>query len=327
MKREAAATECLVHILIPCYGRVAYLRESVQSVITELGRHGDSRSVRITVVDDASPRSEIAEAVAAFPEVSYLRNARNLGIVGNFNHCLEISEGKYSVFMGSDDLFSPGYLEQITFAIREFCSPTIICPSVAVIDWHSQPSNPLADRVKRVIMPRRTGRVPSLANRDFSCVESSGDRAVARLMVGDYLYFPALAWKTQALRSVGFSQSAGVATDLYAACRCLLRGGTLVTFRSRPAVFRYRRHAESASSVGAGDGTRVEEERWVHEQVGRLARQRGWKLTPIAASLRPTSRLHSWSGRVGSSRLGQALASVTSSAGGRANTGQPSDRS
>lgn len=327
MTREPAAGDCLVHILVPSYGRVEYLREAVQSVVAELGRHGDSRSVRVTVVDDASPTSDIAETVEAFPEVTYVRNDQNLGMVGNFNRCLEISEGTYTVFMGSDDVFSPGYLEQVVFAIREFRSPTIICPSVAVIDSLSQPSDPLADRVKRVIMPRRTGRVHSRASGTFICVESSGDRAVARLMMGDYLYFPALAWETRALRSVGFSESAGVATDLYAICQCLLRNGTLVTFRSRRAAFRYRRHAESASSVGAEDGTRVEEERWVHEQVGRLARQRGWKLTPLAASLRPTSRLHAWSIRVESSRLGHALTSISSSGEGKASGGQPPDRS
>lgn len=324
--RPTARQECLVHILIPSYGRAEYLRETVQSIVNELGRFGDHPTMRVTVVDDGSPTSDIAEIAGEFRTVAYVRNNRNLGVVGNFNRCLEISEGRYTVFMGSDDLLSPGYLEQVVLAIGEFRSPTVICPSVSVIDASSQPSNPLGDRVKRMIMPRASRRIRSGA-REFACVESSGDRAVARLMMGDYVYFPALAWNTEALRSVGFCATAGVATDLFALSRCLLAGGTLVTFRSTPAVFRYRRHPESVSSVAARAGTQVGEERWVHEQVGRIARRQGWGLTRAAACLRPTSRLHAWSVRIGASRFGNALATMALSSGCKACGPESADRS
>lgn len=327
MTPPAPPLECLVHVLIPSYGHVDYLRGSVQSVIDEIDRYGDHDAFRVTVVDDGSPTSEIADTVKEFPTVLYVRNDRNLGVVGNFNRCLEISTGTYTVFLGSDDLFSRGYLGQIGFAIREFQSPTVICPSVTVIDASSKPSNPLGDRVKRMIMPRAGRRFRSRAARDFTCVMSSGDRAVARLMIGDYVYFPALAWNTEALRSVGFCGAAGVATDLYALSRCLLAGGTLVTFRSTPGVFRYRRHSESVSSIAARAGTQVEEERWVHEQVGRMARRRGWRVTAVAAALRPTSRLHAWSVRIGSSRLGHAVAAMALPSGGQVSGRQPADRS
>src|SRR5205823_5588078 len=73
---------------IPYYRGLAYLRRAIESVF---GQH--SSNWRMLVVDDGS--DEPAESlVKQFRDarVSYLRNAATLGMAGNWNRCLDLSQ-------------------------------------------------------------------------------------------------------------------------------------------------------------------------------------------------------------------------------------------
>ena len=47
-----------------------------------------------------------------------MRNAANLGMVGNFNRCLELATGEYIKFLCADDLLAPDCVERMLLAIQ-----------------------------------------------------------------------------------------------------------------------------------------------------------------------------------------------------------------
>jgi hypothetical protein len=150
---------------------------------------------------------------------------------------------------------------------------------VTVVDGSGAVVRPLADRVKGVLAPH--GREPRLL---------SGDRLVAGLLTGNWLYLPALAWRTDVLQRYGFRPDMTTALDLDTELRVLMDGGSLAR-DPRPA-FRYRRHAASVSSRSAVAGERFAEERALYAWAAGRAAELGWRRSVLAARVQLTSRLH-----------------------------------
>ena len=76
-------------------------------------------SIEIVICEDFSPRrSEIRKVVETFRQNSpiktrYFENEANLGFDGTFNNLRKSSSGRWLMFMGDDDEFVPGALDQM----------------------------------------------------------------------------------------------------------------------------------------------------------------------------------------------------------------------
>lgn len=92
-----------VSVCIPVYNGENYLAQSIASVLGQTWR-----DLRLIVVDncssDATP--EIARSFAD-PRLSYHRNPANLGLVGNFNRCLDLADGELVCIWHHDDVMLP----------------------------------------------------------------------------------------------------------------------------------------------------------------------------------------------------------------------------
>ncbi len=98
-----------VTVVIPTFNRQAMLLEAVQSALAQ--RYG---SFEVLVSDNAS-EDGTREAMAAFaadPRFRYVRNATNLGMVGNWRSAVfEHARGEFFLLLSDDDvLLDPGYL-------------------------------------------------------------------------------------------------------------------------------------------------------------------------------------------------------------------------
>ena len=82
-----AVTSPGIDILMPYYGDVALMQESVRSVLSQT-----DPDWHLTVVDDGEAAG-VPEWFAALGDerVSYLRNPVNLGVSGNFQKCLGLA--------------------------------------------------------------------------------------------------------------------------------------------------------------------------------------------------------------------------------------------
>jgi glycosyltransferase involved in cell wall biosynthesis len=262
----------LLHVLVPAYGPSPYLAETLSTALLA----GDADTL-ITVVDDGSP-TEHVRATAAAAGVEVVRLDVNRGVAGAFQACIDLSRGDYSVLLGSDDLLLPSYVAEVRRLVAAHDAPAIVQPGVEVVDERGAPIFPLTDRVKRLLTPSEEGAL-------------AGDRLAASLLLGNWLYFPSLAWRTDLLREYGFRSDMQTALDLDLELR-LVFGGASVAFSPEPA-FRYRRHAGSASSQSALDGERFVEESSLYRWAAQQSRARGWWRSGLAARAHPTSRLHS----------------------------------
>ena len=93
-----------LEIFIPYWGDPGLLRATVDSVRAQT----DPRWT-LVVVDDCYPDPSVAESFARErdPRIRYQRNAENLGIVGNFQRCLDLALVLDMVTDGSSLLLDP----------------------------------------------------------------------------------------------------------------------------------------------------------------------------------------------------------------------------
>ncbi|MGV3528889.1 MAG: glycosyltransferase family 2 protein [Flavisolibacter sp.] len=102
----------LISICIPSYNRPAQLNKLLNSIDCSPG------FVEIVVAEDNSPnRALISEVVRCFSEESdynviYHENKVNLGYDANLRNLIRLASGKFVMFIGDDDWFVEGALEQ-----------------------------------------------------------------------------------------------------------------------------------------------------------------------------------------------------------------------
>ncbi|MCL2090425.1 MAG: glycosyltransferase [Micrococcales bacterium] len=264
-------------ILVPYWGDPSLLRTTVESVLAQT-----DPGWTLTVVDDAYPDLTAGEYLSGIddPRVRYVRNETNLGLAGNFQRCLDLATEDLVVFPGCDDLLDPGYAATVLAAAERFPQATVVQPGVRVVDQDGNPASTLVDTVKqRFLAPRsRTARL------------LSGESAMVGLMRGNWLYWPSLTFRREAVASVGFREGFPVVLDLALVVDLLTAGGSVL--RVPEVCFAYRRHTGSASSEAAVDGSRFAEERRYFALAATQAVRLGWRRAARAARRHTTSRAH-----------------------------------
>jgi len=103
-----------VSILIPTYNGARYLEACLDSVLSQT-----YKDIEILAVDDNSTDAtfEILERYATSDQrIRLVRNEHNLGLVGNWNHCIELARGKWIKFVFQDDLIAPKCVEEMLTA-------------------------------------------------------------------------------------------------------------------------------------------------------------------------------------------------------------------
>ncbi len=263
-------------ILLPYYGDVALMQTAVHSVLAL-----DGDDWRLTVVDDGTePDVPGWFESLAHPRVRYLRNEHNLGVTGNFNRCVELAEYDHLVMMGCDDVMHPNYLRVVREALAAHPDSAMVQPGVIVIDGAGQPTATLGDSVKRRLY----------GPKDAGSALLGGEALAAGLLRGNWLYFPSICWRTDAVREFGFRQDLGVIQDLALVMDLLVNGESLVT--AREVCFSYRRHSLSESSAKAFSGDRFTEARRFFLETAARLDALGWSEAATAARRHRSTRLH-----------------------------------
>ncbi|HLX29950.1 MAG TPA: glycosyltransferase family 2 protein [Casimicrobiaceae bacterium] len=93
-----------VSICLPTYNGARYLRECLASALAQT--HGD---FELVVVDDRSTDETmdiIRDVAHADSRVRVFENDANLGLVGNWNRCIELSSAPWIKFVFQDDLLA-----------------------------------------------------------------------------------------------------------------------------------------------------------------------------------------------------------------------------
>ena len=99
-----------VSIIIPVYNTEKYLREALDSVLAQT-----MTDFEVLCVNDASPDSSLEilnEYAAKDPRVTVINSETNKGLAGARNLALPHAQGKYLLFLDSDDIFDPQLVEK-----------------------------------------------------------------------------------------------------------------------------------------------------------------------------------------------------------------------
>lgn len=105
----------LVSICIPAYNNEKDIKQTILSLLKQT-----YKNIEIVVVDDASTDSTAALVESLKDERIHLyRNEKNLGMAGNWNHCVELSRGEYVKLICADDRLVPESIEVEIKAMKE----------------------------------------------------------------------------------------------------------------------------------------------------------------------------------------------------------------
>jgi GT2 family glycosyltransferase len=99
-----------IDVVVPCYRYAHYLRECVQSVLSQ-----GIDDLRLLIIDDHSPDNtpEVGAAlVHEDPRVSYLRHDVNVGHISTFNEGIDWTRADYMLLISADDYLLPGALQR-----------------------------------------------------------------------------------------------------------------------------------------------------------------------------------------------------------------------
>ena len=263
-------------IALPFYGDVAFMKQTVQSILNQ-----SDPNWRLVVVDDGYPDDTIPSWFESLKDerIEYQRNVKNLGANGNFQKCLGLLSADYCLVMGADDLLEPNFVERINELISSNPGISMIHPGVKVIDEKNEVISTRSDHVKK-----------SIRESQDNLSTLRGEALAESLMKGNWMYFPSIVWKTKTIQEIGFRPGFHVCQDLGLAMDLIMQGGEMALIDDE--IFRYRRHQESDSSLKAINGERFKDEKHFFNVMAKDLKEIGWRSAARAAKLHSTSRLH-----------------------------------
>lgn len=119
----------LVSVIVPVYKVEQYIRQCVDSILTQT-----YRNLEIILVDDGSPDNcpQICDEYALTDRRVVVIHQRNGGVANARNSALNICTGDYVAFVDSDDWIESNMIQRMLSAVREhdvdaaFCRANII---------------------------------------------------------------------------------------------------------------------------------------------------------------------------------------------------------
>ena len=261
-----------VSVVVAAYGDVPYLEETLSSLVKS-----QPECVPVFVLDDFSPTSDVLDIAHKFADrITYVRSEVNRGVSGSFNAAADLVDTDYLMLVGPDD--------RVTSSLQDFLSglepsafdAVVIQPGVSVIDSKGDAANPMNDRVKNWIAPKKDSL-------------HFGEGLAVSLLKGDWAYNPSLLWKVSYLKEARYDESLKTAMDLDILLKLTFEGKGL--YRSSSKVFEYRRHSEAVSSKNAG-AQQFGEELSIHKWAYKSAQVKNWNKAAKWARLAITPRLH-----------------------------------
>ncbi len=105
-----------VDVIIPSYQYGRYLRQCIESVLTQ-----EHNELRVLVIDNASTDNsvEVARQLhATDPRLELVARKKNLGAWTSFNEGIDRAAADYMTFLCADDIMAPGFLSGAVSALE-----------------------------------------------------------------------------------------------------------------------------------------------------------------------------------------------------------------
>jgi len=263
---------------IPFHRNPDYLRVAVESVLAQ-----SHSGWRLLVSDDSGQDLGVESQLAKYHDdrIKYRANPQNLGMVENWNICLDEAESDLINLLHADDALLPNYAAlMLEIAERHPDASAYFCET-EIIDPNGAPSRSAADFVKRFLKPER--------NSGRELILSGGD-AVESLMAGYFIMTPTLCYRKSRIGARRFSRDWKQTQDLIFIVDLLMAGHRVVGSDER--AYAYRRHPESATSVQSRNMLRFDEEVRAFEVIADRCEDLGWSAAARTSRRKRIIKMH-----------------------------------
>lgn len=105
----------LVSVVVPVFNQIQITLQCLRAVV---GAAANPETLELVVVDDASTEPGV-ERLRQHPGITCHTNCKNVGFIGSCNKGASLSRGRYLVFLNSDTLVTPGWLESLLARLEE----------------------------------------------------------------------------------------------------------------------------------------------------------------------------------------------------------------
>jgi glycosyltransferase involved in cell wall biosynthesis len=137
-----------ISVVIPTYNRAHLLRGAIESVFTQ-----KYDNYELLILDNAS-EDDTSSVVQRYSRdddrIKYIRNSKNLGMIGNWNEGLRIAAGDYICVLMDDDRLKPNFLSETSRIITQDDDFAFVAGTVEHYRVNGDSSNLefMADRTK-----------------------------------------------------------------------------------------------------------------------------------------------------------------------------------
>ena len=203
-----------VSVMIPYYNCKEYIVETIQSVLSQ-----SHQNFEIIIVDDGSDPEHadyLREFLADKPAIRYAVQ-NNQGVAAARNHAARLAGGKYFLFLDSDDLILPDYIEKCVTVLENNPDCKLVYPLAEYFDAQEGLWNlPDYDGLESLLMGNRIPIISMHRAEDF-------------VSLG------------------GFDENLTTHEDWDLWIRLLSNGGTVI--RIPEVLFRYRKRRDGSSLI------------------------------------------------------------------------------
>lgn len=122
----------LISIVLPVYNGARFLKESIDSIISQTYRNWE-----LIIVDDCSTDVTpyiVKDYILKDTRVRYYRNEKNLGLPANLNKGFSLTRGNYLTWTSDDNRFKSTALETMLRVLKKDAESQLVYASYQIID-------------------------------------------------------------------------------------------------------------------------------------------------------------------------------------------------
>ena len=174
-----------VTVCIPVFNGEKFIEKTIKSVLQQ-----SYTDYELLIIDNCSTDKTI-NIVNSFSDarINLIKNNQNIGLIGNWNRCLEYSKGKYIQFLCADDYLAKNCLEKKIEVFNKYSNICLVFNSSYIIDANDE-----------IIMKRR----PFLNDRLFDGKKIAYKSFIKRNLFGE----PSnVMFKKDLIKEIGYFDS------------------------------------------------------------------------------------------------------------------------
>ena len=150
IQHPASNPDPLVSIVIPAYNGASYLRQSIESVLSQ-----DYPNIELLVFDDGS-RDNTREILQSYKDRFYWESHKNMGQSATLNKGWQLARGVVLSYLGADDVLDPRAVSTSLKYLKDdvvltYCDFNLIDPSSKLIRRVKAPDFDYEDMFSRFI--------------------------------------------------------------------------------------------------------------------------------------------------------------------------------